>query len=392
MRLSPLLAPNEQLLAQVIQELMSTIHLNEYGLPLGFYRPDLLPLEDYQPEGKAADKLYEAATTLLEPPKGREIRAELYDDGFDPLVLVGQGDEVEYAEYDEPDTAQEVGASDQESVGRGGEEGETAYASGASVEIEGQTPSLVDTSRVAGFLREDLKAAFIPLNYDEGFPTLPDGQPFWDRFEFEPIPYHTAFQAYLQMPMVNRGVRSLSDLAAIMEKNGLLELDGFTYKDYTLKFQILSQIYLWPIRAKTYDLYKAAAHKKQQELRALSVQEHHYNMSTRLMNRLSEYMEGEEFWELMTPKVAMDMFKALVATQRISVGLPASAPPIKDGEGSTSFEMILRTLAQQGGAQEIAKSGQDNRLAARILENPKTTELAQELIIRMSQGESQDGQ
>src|SRR5690606_8394367 len=239
MRLSPLLAPNEQLLAQVIQDLVSTIHTNEYGLPLGFYRPDLLPLEDYQPEGKAADKLYEAATTLLEPPKGREIRAELYDDGFDPLALVGQGDEVEYAEYDEPGTAQEVDASDHESVGREREEEEreTAYASGASVEIGSQTSSLVDTSRVARSLREDLKAAFIPLNYDEGFPTLPDGQPFWDRFEFEPMQYHTAFQAYLQMPIVNRGVRSLSDLAAIMEKNGLLELDGFTYKDYTLKFQ-----------------------------------------------------------------------------------------------------------------------------------------------------------
>src|SRR5690606_40835214 len=211
MRLSPLLAPNEQLLAQVIQELMSTIHLNEYGLPLGFYRRDLLPLEDYQPEGKAADKIFETATTLHEPPKGRGIRAELYDDGFDPLALVGQGEEGEYAEYDEPGTTQEVDASDQESVGRGGER-ETAYASGASVEIEGQTPSLVDTSRVAGFLREDLKAAFIQLNYDERFPTLPDGQPIWDRFELEPIQYHAVFQAYLRMPMANKGVSSLSDL------------------------------------------------------------------------------------------------------------------------------------------------------------------------------------
>lgn len=408
MKLSPILAPHEQLLAQVVQELMSSIHKNEYGFPLGIYRPDLLPLEDYQPDQSAADRLYEAAAKLGKPKGPREIRAELYDDGFDPLAMVGD-DDAEYGEYIESraDTGdpQNAGDSYEATKDRQVPEAERA-AFGANTEpsldertalqpIQAEASSSIDTSRIAGFLREDLKAAFIPLNYDEGFPTLPDGRPFWEKFDFEPVQYNQAFQAFLQMPQVNGGIRTLNDLSRVMEANNLLTIDGFDHREFTLKFQIIAQVYLWHLRARAYDLYKAAAYRKNQELRAIGVQETHFNMSSRLLKRLSEYMESEEdFWDLMTPKVAMDMFKALVATQRISVGLPATAPPSsKEGEGGgNSFEMILRTLAQQGGSQEVARIGQDNRLAAKILESPEATQLAQELIIRMTQSDQGGGQ
>src|SRR5690606_680790 len=125
--------------------------------------------------------------------------------------------------------------------------------------------------RVAGFRHEDLKAAFIPLNFDEGFPTLPDGRPFWEKLEYEPSQYHEAFQAYIQMPQVSNGVRSLNDLAEVMVTNGLLDLEGYNYSMFTLKFKVISQIYLWHLRARAFDLYRIAAHKKQQEFRAVNV-------------------------------------------------------------------------------------------------------------------------
>jgi hypothetical protein len=44
-----------------------------------------------------------------------------------------------------------------------------------------------------------LRAAYVPLNYDCGFPMQDDGRPFWERFlQFEPLDAFVAFQAYLQ--------------------------------------------------------------------------------------------------------------------------------------------------------------------------------------------------
>lgn len=406
MRLSPHLAPNEEQLARAIQELMGTIHKNEYGFPLGIYRPDLLPLENYQPEADAADKLYEGA--LLEhakPRRQKDIRARLFDeDGFDPLSVMEDGDNA-YASWEEApqeetweetweesesEAESEHEVSREERRHRGSGRVEYAVLSEESVQVE--PGSKGDTARIAGFLREDLKAAFVPLNYDQGFPTMPDGKPFWEQFEFEPTTYFTALQAYLQMPLVSDGVRNLNDLSVIMEENELLDITGFTHREYSGKFQVISQIYLWPLRARAYDLYKAASYKKKMEFRAMQVQDSHYTMSTRLLNRLATYMESEqEFWDVLTPKVCIDMLKALVAMQRLSAGLPASAPAKEGGEGvamgGQTFEMLLRTLAQQGGAQEVAKIGADQRLSARILEDPDTTQIAQELILKMLQQE-----
>src|SRR5690606_41865808 len=105
MRLSPILASHENLLAQVISELMETIHKNDYGFPLGIYRPDLLPLDDYRPNQHAADRLYEEASRLSKKKEPREIRAKLYDDDFDPLALMGD-DNAEYGEFTEDDGAE----------------------------------------------------------------------------------------------------------------------------------------------------------------------------------------------------------------------------------------------------------------------------------------------
>jgi hypothetical protein len=43
-----------------------------------------------------------------------------------------------------------------------------------------------------------LRLAFVPLHYDEGYPVLPNGKPFWQQFEFEPRDAFTGFQCYLK--------------------------------------------------------------------------------------------------------------------------------------------------------------------------------------------------
>lgn len=56
-----------------------------------------------------------------------------------------------------------------------------------------------------------LRAAFVPLSYDEGYPALPDGRPFWAQLEFEPPEVYAAFQMYLEMG--TKGHRELYRLA-----------------------------------------------------------------------------------------------------------------------------------------------------------------------------------
>src|SRR6185437_1996462 len=58
-----------------------------------------------------------------------------------------------------------------------------------------------------------LEMAYTPLEYDQGFPQLPDGRPFWEQMEFEPDDAFTAFQAYVAQGTVGvEGQRALHRL------------------------------------------------------------------------------------------------------------------------------------------------------------------------------------
>jgi hypothetical protein len=232
------------------------------------------------------------------------------------------------------------------------------------------------------------------LSFEEGFPTMPDGRPFWERLEHESPEAHLCMQAYLQMPLVNNGTRNLNELPEIMQKNNLLDTQELPLETFTAKFRMMFQTYCWHFRTRAYDLYKVAAHRKQVEYRALETQDGHFALARKLMTRLTTYFtDEEEFWDMMTPKVAIDMLKTLTLMQRVATGLPGMSPPTDkhavDAQGAT-FEMILRSLAQRANPNfgvnglEVIEGGGNSQLASRVLDDPHTTQLAQELILRMS--------
>jgi len=237
---------------------------------------------------------------------------------------------------------------------------------------------------------EELRNAFVPLTYNEGFPSFADGRALWAHLPYEPPEAFQVFDAYLRLPLhTGGGTRSLFDLTANARALGI---PSNTVEPETLQHYYFG--YFWDYRVKAYDLWSAASRRKAQELHAIETLDSHYFASRRLMKRLMTYLEDEEeFWDLMTPKVAIDFFNKLVSTQRISTGLNAAGPSTRaggaggdNGEG-TSVEILFRNLAQQNvDAREGITIDQSTEVLQQALDDPQTAAMAQELIIKLNTG------
>ncbi len=349
MKLSPTIGEADLRAMEAMQALNQATPKNEFGFPMGLYRPDLLPLHEFEPVANVSEVL---CADITRPD----------DDGDAPL--------------DDTDDSQELITLEQT----------------AASPQDNSTAISTEVDRVAGFPRSSLAAAYEEIQYDEGFPALLDGAPLWSQLPYEPTDAYTCFQAYLQMPDVCEGVRLMIDLPELMVRNELLDVNGHTFRDYTPKFRIFHQIYNWQARAKAYDLFKVAAHRKQMELRSITMAESHYTKSSGLMTKLLDYMEGEDFWDMITPKVGIDMFKTLQASQRVAVGLPSTGPltaaQTNGHAGMQPFEVILRSLAQEENNQEALTDDGSAQLQKKLTSDPKTLKLAQELVVRFGAGQT----
>lgn len=329
---------------EAIKALTHELPLNDFGLPIGIYRADLLPFHDYAP---------------LNTPRSQ--------------LAASDGEESPSTELAVPCETRKNGGS------------------------EPSAPP--DDYRIAGFLAKSLNQAFVPLQYDEGFPAFNDGRAFWSRLECEPQDIFLAFDQYLKMPLGRpanydedgdledsgeeaSGTRSLSTLVTRLHPN----LANSQFLARIEQYREHFYLYYWGMRAHAYDLFRVAQHQKQQELRALETQDEHYVDARKIRGRLMQYMTNEEeFWELMTPKVAIDTLKQVTQLERISAGIPAAGPaPVReDGQGHQPFEIAFRTIAQTSRPQVGATMDDDGEVLAKALEDPESTEVLQEMIIKL---------
>jgi len=321
-----------------IRSLTTEIPLNDFGMPTGIYRTDLLPFHDYEPANQPLP--------------------------MDPSTLLLEGTTTE-----DPSVSE---------------------FSLTSVPQE-EEPKIY---RIAGFPARALHGAFMPLQFDEGFPAFDNGQPFWSRLDYEPSDAFEAFQKYLQMSLGRAstiegtgedeeydgsdatGTRNISTLASnLFPDNQLLLM--------TQKFQEYYHLYYWGMRAHAYDLYRIAQYRTQQELRAVETQDEHYVQTRRLRHRLMQYMNDEEdFWDMMTPKTGIDMFKTITSLERVSAGLPAGGPIADDTKRGQPFEVTMRTVAQTNRRVESNVISEEGEVLDKALEDPNATEILQELIIK----------
>ncbi|KKN19221.1 hypothetical protein LCGC14_0947900 [marine sediment metagenome] len=340
-------AEAEVLQVQAIKALAGELPLNDFGLPTGIYRVDLLPFHNYKPTHTNGHAL----------PRPSEVGS--------------------------PEPSESPSSLSPEDEARG-------------------DPSLPVEYRVAGFLAASLPNAFVPLQYDEGFPAFENGQAFWYQLDSEPSDIFRAFETYLQMACGRAGVsgdpedpedegdpgkaaagtRSISSLVAMLHPAAndieLLSIIEHYKRAY--------HVYYWGLRARAYDLFRVAQHRRRQEIRAIETQDEHYIDAKRIRHKIMQYINGdEEFWELMTPKVAIDLLKQTTSLERISAGLPAAGPAAAGSEDRSgeSLELTFRTIAQSNRASsEGTVVDEEGELLDRALEDPVAVEILQRLIIR----------
>lgn len=355
------LRSQESLQTEALRGLQAEIPLNDFGLPIGIYRTDLLPFHDYLPA--YAQPVAETA----QDPESRSTNDE-------------DEDEDETNKLGTPEESEDI------------LDGSQNRSSSVAPQVRPLTAPQAEY-RIAGFPADALSKAFVPLQYDEGFPAFDNGTPFWCRLDFEPIDAFQAFQRYLEMnlgvpadPEVDddfgraaSGARSISQLAATLHPNSDIIKMADAYQGFY-------HLYYWGSRAHAYDLFRVAQYRKQQELRAVETQDEHYIVSRRLRAKLMTYFDSEEdFWDMLTPKVGIEFLKQLTGMERVSAGIPAMGPQTAEqaaGAG-TSLEVHLKTIAQTNrGLNDGRTIDEDGEMLDNALADPDTTELLQSIIIK----------
>lgn len=344
---------------EAIRGLTSELPLNDFGMPLGIYRADLLPFHDY------------VAPSELRTPSATPLMLE-----SDTAPRVGDGSSED--EHIHDPVHEPVKVDPDPSLNGNGVD------AAADVSIY----------RIAGFPAAELNQSFVPLQYDEGFPAFHDGAPFWTRLSYEPQEAYAAFNQYLSMSLgfvgdpeddedygyAAKGTRSLNDLVARMHprlRDELLlqQIDAYRRNYY---------LYYWNLRAKAYDLFRVVEFRHQTETRALETQDSHYLFARKLRCRIEAYMDTDEnFMDFMTPKVAVDVMKMATGLERISVNLPAAGPAPDGRAQPTTFELAYRTYAQTARGEDASVVSVDGiDILEGVLNDPTRTRLLQELIIK----------
>lgn len=330
--------------SEYIKALSAIIPINGYGLPEGIYRPDLLPSFD------SVTNTSSSSNALSPLSEAVSADSPEFSDNFTPSTSLTYASMNVVGKYDE--VAHKLGIS----------------------------------SKALESLEDEIDAAYVPLDYSEGFPSLA-GIPLWVQLPYEAPDAYLNFEAYLRQPADQGGIRQLFTLKTPSNAS-------------IASLQEQAALYYWNFRAKAYDTFNIIFRRKERERLAMEVENEHLLVANRLMDICSLYLDAnkEELVETLSPKNFIELLKTATSLQRISVGLPANGPSPStkenptNGEG-TSLEVILRSLAQSNAAPKTdAVNSQQNKSNANdqlnamrsLLHNPDVLNLAQELIVRVN--------
>ena len=353
--------------ASLIKKFGGRIPTTGEGLLTGFYRSDVLP---HQPPGSVptlvgyAAKTNEAAkdVTTNHQALGQDVDSD--DPGSSAVS---------------PQAAPTSGSLPKNDAPLGLAAGARPKKSAQEIEQDTQ-------------LAEQLRAAYVELNFDHGYPATPVGMPFWHKLDFEGGFAYAAFQIYLEAG--DTGPRELHALSSNLE---LLQVarqqtkPDLTHTELNFMLQEYFILHYWYSRAKSFDLYKETALRHQRLRKQITTEDKHFNIAATILEKLQLYFAEPRFMDEMTPKTALDAFSKIVAIQRVSVGLPSTGPLSANQQPeATSFEMIMRNVAKHQGTAQVLNNGfgggtaHTRDMIDQILTDPGAAASLQEVIIRIS--------
>jgi hypothetical protein len=188
-----------------------------------------------------------------------------------------------------------------------------------------------------------IQASYVPLNYDEGYPTQPDGRPFWQKLPCEPHDSYLGFQSYIEQG--TQGRRQLFTLSRnpntqakiiqhrIQTSNNISQLERDGHKWYpnvvpgakseraanlvgpldgssfipatndeltdsphaVLHEEFVEWYYLyhWEFRARAHDLFYIDSIRKSREMLALQLENTHHSDAARLYAKIIQYINPD---------------------------------------------------------------------------------------------------
>jgi hypothetical protein len=217
-------------------------------------------------------------------------------------------------------------------------------------------------------MQQFLDIATIHLQYSEGFPSLPSGEPLWARLPWESPTQYAAFTDYCVLP----GARVTAKLTNHGSQEQILT---FFHEFY------------WGIRARCYDMMASIHAAKKREQRILACEDDHYLQAENMLNRLKNMLPEVEWDQLKTePEKFLNVMEKVIKLQRVALGL-SSMGNVNDKRElkSESLEIQLRKISSGDVALRGADANDDNSIDMKsLLRDPSSLASAQELIIRMS--------
>lgn len=234
-----------------------------------------------------------------------------------------------------------------------------------------------------------LNAAALQLTFAHGYPAFNESTPFWEQLPSEPMEAFNAFLIYLELPEKSAHENPVRMLPMIAEltKIPLEELTAYAH------------IYYWHYRSRAYDLFIIACHRKQRELRLMSIEGKHFKLAEEMLEKVQKIAsrklddalleEGDDDTKL---KDLVDMSMKLVQIQRMSVGLSST--------GNQQIDVNIPRHAQSNDVmQHVAKESSNNQASTtrsremdQLLSNPDDLAAIQDLIVRLNAPKTNTGE
>lgn len=232
-----------------------------------------------------------------------------------------------------------------------------------------------------------LDSASIPISFEHGYPAIYETQPFWEQLPCEDADAYSSFIQFLELPAktLSENPIRLLPMIATVTGNSLEDVTEWCH------------IYYWHWRARAYDLFLIACHRKQREQRIMTIEGNHFRQADILLDKITtiatikldrelrDLKDDEEAETETKLRDLISMAKDLMGIQRVSLGLPSAGPAAADVKDTqprhSTVTDTFRYIANEGAGEQATSSRTVE--VDQLLASPDDLSTIQELMVRL---------